>query len=81
MADISSIKVGATTYTIKDATARNGLAGKLDSTANAVSATKATQDGNGNVIASTYKTKNESLNVVITSSRPTSPTAGTIYFY
>lgn len=41
------------------ATMTEALAGKLDKTANAVSATKATQDGNGNVIATTYATKAE----------------------
>lgn len=35
------------------------LNGKLGSTANAASATKATQDGSGNVITSTYATKTE----------------------
>lgn len=35
------------------------LNGKLDATANAVSATKATQDASGNVITSTYATKTE----------------------
>lgn len=35
-------------------TVTNQLANKLDKTGNAVSATKATQDGNGNVIADTY---------------------------
>ena len=40
-------------------TITNLIAGKLDKTANAVSATKAVQDGNGNNIASTYATKTE----------------------
>ncbi len=40
-------------------TMTNALAQKLDKTANAVSATKAVQDGSGNVITSTYATKSE----------------------
>ena len=40
-------------------TVTNLIAAKLDKTANAVSATKAVQDGNGNNIASTYATKTE----------------------
>ena len=40
-------------------TITNLIAGKLDKTANAVSATKAVQDGYGNNIVSTYATKTE----------------------
>ena len=40
-------------------TITNLIADKLDKTANAVSATKAAQDGNGNNIVNTYATKNE----------------------
>ena len=40
-------------------TMTNALAKKLDKTANAVSATKALQDGSGNIITSTYATKAE----------------------
>ena len=40
-------------------TVTNLIAAKLDKTANAVSATKAVQDGNGNNIVSTYATKTE----------------------
>lgn len=40
-------------------TFNTALKGKLDATANAVSATKATQDASGNIITSTYATKAE----------------------
>lgn len=40
-------------------TMTNALAQKLDKAANAVSATKAVQDGDGNVIKATYATKSE----------------------
>ena len=46
----------------------DGLATKLGKSENAVSATKATQDGSGNVIATTYATKTEISNLNSTES-------------
>lgn len=55
------------------------LNGKLDATANAVSATKATQDAAGNVITATYATKDELSTKLDASDAFTRATADTLY--
>ena len=60
----------------------DSLGNKLDKTANAVSATKATQDGNGNVITSTYeKVANKVTSVDGDSDDTHYPTAKAVYDY
>ena len=63
----------------KTADVNAALSKKLDATANAASATKATQDASGNVITSTYATKTELSKKLDTSAAFTKATADTLY--
>ena len=56
---IDSALSSDSTNPVQNKVVNTALAGKLGKTENAVSATKATQDGNGNTITTTYATKTE----------------------
>ena len=56
---IDSALSSTSTNPVQNKVVNTALAGKLGKNENAVSATKATQDGNGNPIATTYATKTE----------------------